>query len=283
MPVRQSALHLRMNGVAMSEKTLRHASLPVWSRAALPPGLLGLLLSLCVVFSVPLRSVAWGGPTPLNMLRAGEPGGAPPAILGLLILILVSGALIGLARRWPAWSYTWFAAAVVSLALVLSILADDVPYLISPLADQLLLLVLVLALAALSLVAAWRGLTEAALVTMGFTSAFALSVAFSAVAAPMLRMDIALAVAPAGLAFAFLIGVFLRGQGGARWMALLLTAVLAGGLIWVYTSAVAKALSVDVAWRFLRVLVAIAAAGFLVPLVLGWVVSVRHGPARQPT
>ena len=56
-------------------------------------------------------------------------------------------------------------------------------------------------------------MTEAALVAMGFTSAFSLVVVFSAVASPMLRMDIALGMAPAGLAFALLIVAFLRSQG----------------------------------------------------------------------
>lgn len=265
--------------VAMSDNASRHNDIPVWLLAALPPLVLGLSLSLFVVVLVPLRSVVWGAATPLRLPLSGQTLWTPAAMLGLLILLLAGGALVGLWRRCAAWSLTWSTAAVVSVAMALSILADDVPYLVSPLVDQLLFLGLVLVLAAVTWIAARRSLSEAALVALGFTSAFGLTIAFSAVASPMLRVDVALGTAPAGLAFALLIAAYVRWQGGARWIVLVLTAVLAGALIWIYGAVVSSALSTDIAYKFLRVLGSIAAVGFLAPLALGWVLSLRRSPA----
>jgi hypothetical protein len=273
--------YLSLKGVAMTDQTSRQTNLPVRLLAALPPALFGLVMSLCVVSAVPLRSVVWGAATPLRLPLSGQTLGVPAVMLGLLILLLVGGALAGLARRCAAWSHTWSTAAVVAVAMALSILADDVPYLISPLLDALMLVALVLILAAVAFVAARRGMSEAALVTMGFTSVSSLVASLSALGSPMLRMDIALAMAPAGLVFALLIVAFLRWQGRARWVALGLTAVLAGVLISVSGAAVASALSANMAWNLVRLFGAIAAAGFLSPLVLGWVLSLQRRPALQ--
>ncbi len=248
--------------------------------AALPPALLGLGLSLFVVVFVPLRSVVWGGATPLPVPVPGQVVWKPLAMFGLLVLLLAGGALAGLARRCAAWSHTWFTAAVVSLAMGLSMLADDVAYLISPLIDGLILLALVLALAAVAFVAARRSMAEAALVSMGFVSAAGLVAGFLAVASPMLRLDIALAMAPAGLAFALLIAAFLHWRGRARWIAPGLTAVLAGVIVWVSVSAVAAVLPPDLAWAFLRLLGVTCAVGFAAPLILSRALSLRR-PALQ--
>ena len=255
---------------------------PVWPLAALPPALFGLALSLHVAIFVPLRSIVWGAATPLNLLPKSGMTRLPLAFFALLILTLAAGAVVGLWRRMAAWSHTWTTSTVVAVALALTILADDVPYLVSSLIDQLLLLGLVLALAVVAFVAARRSLSEAALVAMGFASAFSLTTLFSSVASPMLRMDIALVVAPAGLIFALLIAVYVRWQRGTRWIVLVLTAVLAGALIWTYEATVAAALSADIALTFLRVLGSIAAVGFLAPLALGWVLSLRRRPALRP-
>jgi len=258
----------------------RHTDLSTdWVLAALPPLLFGLVLSLLVAVLVPLRSVVWGAATPLPRPVVGQTVWLPAAMLGLLLVVLIGGALVGLWRRCAAWSHTWSTAAVVSVAMALSIMADDVPYLISPFVDVLIMVALVLALAAVTLVAARRSMTEAALVALGFVSIFSLVAVFSAVASPMLRMDIALIMAPAGLAFAALITAFLRWQSGARWIVLALTAVLAGALIWTYAVGVASALSADIALKFVRVLGVIAAVGFLAPLALGWLLSLRRRPA----
>jgi hypothetical protein len=249
--------YLSLKGVAMTDQTSRQTNLPVRLLAALPPALFGLVMSLCVVSAVPLRSVVWGAATPLRLPLSGQTLGVPAVMLGLLILLLVGGALAGLARRCAEWSHTWSTAAVVAVAMALSILA------------------------AVACVAARRGMSEAALVTMGFTSVSSLVAGLSALGSPMLRMDIALAMAPAGLVFALLIVAFLRWQGRARWVALGLTAVLAGVLISVSSAAVASALSANMAWNLVRLFGAIAAAGFLSPLVLGWVLSLQRRPALQ--
>ena len=266
----------------MSDQHSRHTDRSVWLLAALPPALYGLLLSLCVLTVVPQRGIVWGGSTPLPRPLLGQTVWIPLAMLGLLIVLLVGGTLAGLARRCAAWSHTWSTAAVVAVAMALSIMADDVPYLLSPVLDVLLLAVLVLILVGVSLLAARRSMTEAALVSMGFVSAFGLTVTFVSVASPMLRMDIALGAAPAGLAFALLIAAFLGWRSGARWIVLPLTATLVAVLIWIYAAAVASALSPDIAWRtFMRTLGSIAAIGFAAPLALGWILSLRRRPALQ--
>jgi len=264
----------------MLDQDSRHVDRSAWLLAALPPALFGLLLSLCVLGVVPVRSIVWGGSTPLPRPLLGQTFSLPAAMLGLLVLLLVGGALAGLLRRFAAWSHTWSTAAVVAVAMALSILADDVPYLISPLVDALILIALVLVLAAVAFVAARRSMTEAALVAMGFTSACGLVATFLTLASPMLRMDIAVGVAPAGLVFTLLLSAFLRGQGRVRWIAVALTAVVAGVLIAVVATAVSSALSAQLVWAFLRLFGVIAAVGFLGPLVLGWYFSLR-GPALQ--
>jgi hypothetical protein len=266
----------------MSDENSHCVSQPLWLLAALPPALFGLVLSLLVAVVMPLRSVVWGAATPLRLPLSGQRLGVPAIMLGLLILLLVGGTLAGLWRRCAAWSHTWSTAAVVSAAMALSILADDVPYVVSPLIDALMLVALVLALAGVAFLAARRSMTEAALVTMGFTSASSMVAGFTAVGSPVLRVDIALAMAPAGLAFALLTVAFLRWQGRTRWIAPGLAAILAGIIVWVSASAVASALSANLAQAFLRLFGVISAVGFLAPLALGWVLAPRHPLARRP-
>jgi hypothetical protein len=268
-------------GVAMMDQTSGQTSPAVPLLAAVPPLLLGLGLALQVIIFVPLRSIVWGAATPLRLLPRAALALPPLTLFVAVILVLAAGAAVGLWRRAPAWSHTWTSSTVVAIALALSILGDDVPYLISPIIDQLIALGLVLALALVALVAARRSMTEAALVAMGFGSAFSLVVVFSSVASPMLRMDLALGAAPAGLAFTLLMAAFLRRQGGARWIALLLTAVLSAALIGAYGLTVTAALSADLTWQFLRVLGPIGALGLSAPLALGWLFSLRRPPALR--
>jgi len=265
----------------MSDKNSREGEPFVWLLGAIPPLVLGLVLSLFVMAFVPLGSVVWGAATPLRLPVPGQTLRAPAVMFGLMILLLTGGALVGLVRRCAAWGHTWSTAAVVAVAMGLSILADDVPYVVSPHIDVLMLVALVLALAIVAFVAARRSVTEAALVAMGFTSASSLVAGFSTVGSPILRMDIALAMAPAGIAFALLIVAFLRWQGRVRWIALVLTAALAGVLIWASGGAVASVLSAQLAWNFTRLFSAITAVGLLAPLVLAWALSLRRRPALQ--
>lgn len=265
----------------MSSKNSREYKPFVSLLTALPPLILGVWLSGFVVVLVPLNSIVWGGATPLRVPLSGQVLRAPAVMLGLLVLVLVGGALVSVARRRAVWGHTWSTAAAVSVAMGLSILADDVPYLVSPLVDALMLVAIVLALAAVAFVAARRSMAEAVLVAMGFTSACSLVAGFMAVGSPMLRMDIALLMAPAGLAFALLILAFLRGQGRVRWIALVLTAALAAVLISASGAAVASAVSASLAWNFLRLFGVIGAVGLLAPLALGWVLALRRRPAPR--
>lgn len=58
--------------------------------------------------------------------------------------------------------------------------------------------------------------------------------------------------------------------------------LLAGVLISVSGVAVASALSAQLARNFLRLFGVIAVVGFLAPLTLGWVLSLRRGAALRP-
>jgi hypothetical protein len=162
----------------------------------------------------------------------------------------------------------------VSFALMM--LSDDRANLISPLADTITALALFALLVALALLAAWRSWTEAALVGMGFAAAFALAVIFTAVAGPMLRIDVALLTAPTGLAFAVQVAAFARGGRAVRWLAVGLTALLAMALIWQYKVVVFAALGSPYDLRFFRVLASIAMVGLASPPLLAWLAGRRR-------
>jgi hypothetical protein len=238
-----------------------------WLWVALPPALMGLVMAALLLISVPVPGIVWGGATPLSAFRRLALTWPIGAMLGA---VLAAGAVLGAWRGLPRWSHTWTTSAIVSVALGLMILADDVEYLISPLADTLVALVLLVLLALLALLAARRSRREAALVGMGFAAAFALVVTFSAVAGPMLRVDVALRAAPAGLAYAFLLVTFVRGRGPAPGLALAGTTALSVALLWQYRGVVATALGPPYDLTFLRVLLSITAIGLMAPLVLAW-------------
>ena len=225
----------------------------------------------------PNDPLVWGGATPLRTLQS------QPTLLvwvpGLLLcLALAVGAGLGLVRRLPRWSHTWTSSVVVGLSFLLMILGDDRPYLVSPAADVAIALGLFLALVALAGVAVRRGWAEAALLGMGFGAAFALAVTFSSVAGPMLRADVVLWTAPAGLAFALLLVAFQRGGKAAQWLALLGTGVLAVALIAQYRAVVRLALGSPYDLSFFRVLLGITMIGLLSPPILSWLLGWRWRP-----
>jgi len=245
--------------------------------AALPPLLFGLAVSLLVLSYAPLSQLVWNGATPLPAFQR-QPTWPVLGLALLLGLALAAGALWGLLRRLPRWSHTWTTTALVGVSFLLMILGDDREYVVSPAADVAIALGLFLLLVALAAVAARRSWSEAALLGMGFCAAFALAVNFTSTAGPMLRVDVALWSAPAGLAFALLFVAFQRGSRPVPWLALLGTAVLALSLIGQYTLLVRAALGPPYDLNFLRVLLAITLLGLVSPPALSWLLGWRTQP-----
>lgn len=237
--------------------------------AALPPALLGLVLGVWVVLAVPASSIVVGAATRVPRAAIGGAAAVVQTIIVAVALFLGAGALLGFARRVPAWGYTWATTAISATALWGSILADDVEYLISPLGDLAVLVGLVALLALLAVTASRRSRLDAALVSLSWVASLSLVVLFAAVASPMLRLDLALLTLPCGLFFAWMVVRLMSGRPGFGARALVLSASLATLMIGAYGFAVWRALSLGTALSFMRVLGVIAAIGFAAPLILG--------------
>lgn len=233
--------------------------------AALPPVLFGGMLSAFLLGFVPLSQVVIGGPTRYHVVSVTFAHYVVPSILGA---VLVGGGLLGARRRLPRWSYTWVTGSVVVMLFALVILGDELPYLISPTADVLIIAGLLLVVAAVALIAARRGALDAGLVGLGFCAVFAVAVTFGATAGPFSRIDVGLLSAPAGLVFAALIIGYLRRSGVLKWAAVAMTAALATALIWGYKAVIFAGMPSFSDTSFHWKLSAVAAAGLLGPPLL---------------
>ena len=279
---RNAAVHTggRHDARCKGQATMREALV-----AAVPPLLFGLMLSVALLVATAPNRVVIGGPTPygtcVRRLRDAGLTGSPLCLVGLVGapllagMVVFAGALVGARRRLPLWSYTWACGAWVGVVSLLQVLGEDRPYLISPVVDIAIVLGLLALQGVLTLIAALRGRSDAALVGMGFAAPFAVMVCSAASAAPFRRVDVALLAAPAGLASAALIFAFLRVRRGVRWVSLGLLAVLDVALILVYSSA----LSVSGRWplepmrSFQRAVLLITLAGLVGPVILSSVLG----------
>ncbi|UCC76634.1 MAG: hypothetical protein JSW37_14195 [Anaerolineales bacterium] len=255
------------------ETTSGAGPLPEWLLAALPPLVVGLMVTALVLGSVTGNRLVVGGATPF---RPGQ-FSVWQAIAGVLAVWLIGAAVLAALRGLPRWSYTWAYGSVVLVSFVLVLLADDQPTLISPLADALIGLTLLGILAGVGLIAARRGKADALLAGLGFCAAFVL-VSFSAVAAaPFRRVDLAVLALPAALVFSAGIAAVARGEPGLQWVALVVTVGLAGGLMWLYAQAISGVWASSGS-RFATRVVQIALIGLLGPAMLAWVLQ-RRRPA----
>jgi hypothetical protein len=255
--------------------------------AALPPLLMGLMVSLSLLIVTPSSRVVLGGPTqyPAWLRELTQPGAVSIPLRAAALVVplvmgaaLVGGGLLGAWRRLPRWSYTWATGAWVGVFHTVVLLAEDRPYLISPGVDAILLLALLALLLAAALVAARRGWIEAVLVGLGFSAPFALMVCFAATAGPFNRVDVALLAAPAGLGFAVLILAFLRGRRAVKWASLSLAAVLDAVLVWLYASAVSASgrWPLDDIRSFASIVLAVSVVGLLGPMIVSRLIAVRR-------
>lgn len=246
--------------------------------AALPPALFGLMLSAFLLGLVPLREIVWGGPT---QVRVVNPIVLAYVVPGLVGAALVIGGLCGALQRLPRWSYTWAVAGVVAVLFGLVILGDELPYLISPTVDVVIVLSLLGLLAVLALVAAWRALDDAALVGLGFGGAFATTVTFFATAGPFSRLDIGLLSLPVGLAFVLLIVSYVRGKSAAKRSAVAAAAVLSAALTWLYRAVIFTGMPTFSGRTFHWKLLSIAWIGLLAAPLLSWLLRRARSATRR--
>ncbi len=201
--------------------------------AALPPMLFGLSITLPYVWLIPLGLLNIGGatalrPTPVfNTLLLFVVG-----IVLLNTLILIVGSLFAATRRLPVWSHTWTGAAVMVTTFILAVASDDLPYLISPMIDVLIILALMLLLGAALGIAGWRSLLTGGLAGLGAVMILSLGTVWAAQAAPFSRLDIALLAGPLGLTYGGLIYNFMTGDVARR-----ATLLIIGGLLCLITMA----------------------------------------------
>ncbi len=202
--------------------------------AALPPVLFGLSVTVPILLMALLGRLVIGGPT---RVRFGPPDVNAALLVGIGVVLLVAltlvvGGVVAVARRLPAWGYTWTGTAVLVVMSGLSVAAEDLPYLVSPMADVAIMLVLLAMLGAAIGIAGWRGPLLGGLAGLSVTMILSLGIVCSVEAAPFSRLDIALLAGPLGLVYGGLLYGFVTGPT-ARRVALLTV----GGLLCLGTMA----------------------------------------------
>jgi len=247
---------------------------------ALPPALFGLGFSLILLIAVQPSRLVIGGPTAYPR----RPNLGYPVVIGLgvLELLLVGGALTGAWKRLPRWSLTWCGGAVPAVAFALMLAAEDRAFLISPLVDRALVLVLLGLLGAVALVASWRGWRHGALVGMGSCGMFMVFPCFFMAAAPWKRVDLAMLMAPVGGALSLLIFGFVRSRAGIAWVFVALAAALNAACLLLYMLVVLTRPEFVSGPEFILPLVLMAQGGLLGPPLLSLLITVcRRRWARQ--
>ena len=129
-------------------------------------------------------------------------------------LIIAFGGVVALIKRIPVWGYTWVGASAMGVVLFEKTMAEEqadfgLPFL-SPVADMILAIVILLGLAALIIYSAWQGWRHAGMVSLGFATMAGMSSFSMATAAPLNRSDLALLAAPVGLVMSLLTYLFVR-------------------------------------------------------------------------
>jgi hypothetical protein len=152
------------------------------------------------------------------------------AITMLPGLIIGLGGIWAIIKRIPPWGYIWIGGAGMGLVLFVKTIAEEradfgLP-LISPVMDNVILILLLLTLTAIIGFSAWQGWRHAGMVSLGFATMAGMASFSMAMAAPFNRYDLALLAAPVGLVMASLIYLFVRKGDGGRVISILVYGVM---------------------------------------------------------
>jgi len=202
--------------------------------AASPPVLLGLSITISLLLRAPLSRWVIGGPTRVNY-SPGIITGAMAVGIGVIVLaalILVIGGVVAVARRLPLWGTTWVGTTVMVIVFALTVAADDLPYLVSPLIDVLIMMALMLLLGMALGAVGWRGPLLGGLAGLSTTMILSLVVVSWASNPPMSRLDVGLLVGPLGLIYGGLIYVFVTGPPARRVALLTIGGLLCLATMW---------------------------------------------------
>lgn len=202
--------------------------------AALPPVLLGLSIAISLLLRAPLSRLVIGGPTRIHYSPGIITGGMMVGIGALVLaaLILVIGGVVAVARRLPLWGYTWVGTTVMVIVFALMVAADDLPYLVSPVIDVLIMMALLLLLGAALGAVGWRGPLLGGLAGLSTTMILSLVVVSWASNPPFNRLDVGLLVGPLGLVYGGLIYGFVTGPPARRAALLAVGGLLCLGTMW---------------------------------------------------
>jgi hypothetical protein len=200
--------------------------------AAIPPLLVGVGVAAVTALLMIVDGPAELGAT----LGTGLPHTLAMVGAILLLAVLCASAGTGAAGRLPAWAYTWVAADIAALVGTLNLVAEDRPFVFGPVADVLLLVMLLLSGLMVVVAAAIKGWDHAGLLGLGACAALSLSLCFWAAAGPF-RVDIGLAAAPAGLLLSGNTYLFARSATAGRVSALAIAAATSAGLSWAVDAA----------------------------------------------
>ncbi len=200
--------------------------------AALPPVLFGLSIAITSLLMAPLGQLVIGGPSRARYYGLNITLMVGVGVMLLVALTLVVGGALAVVRRLPAWGYTWLGSAVLIVMSGLSVAAEDLPYLVSPMADLAIMLVLLAMLAAAIGVAGWRGPLLGGLAGLSVTMILSLGIVGSVEAAPFSRLDIALLAGPLGLVYGGMLYGFVTGPPARRVALLTIGGLLCLGTMW---------------------------------------------------
>lgn len=129
-------------------------------------------------------------------------------------LIIGLGGLWALIKRVPPWGHTWVGATGMGLVLFVKTIAEERAdfglSMISPVVDNVIVILLLIGIVVLIGVFAWQGWRPAGMVSLGFASMAGMASFSLATAAPLNRYDLALLAAPVGLVMSLLTYLFVR-------------------------------------------------------------------------
>lgn len=214
---------MQTTSIAHTRATDTGASTKEWLQrrpgvAALPPILFGASLGLPFLVMALAGKIVWGGAT---QLRGAAINGE--MLIGIAAVLLTTTALVvgAIAMRvrgqeWRLPLATWGPAVITALICVLAVASDDRPYLFHPIGDTVLGFLLLVALAAAVIYAAWGHALRGALASVSAIMIIGLLMLFAASAGPFNRFDVALSTIPAGLLGGLSIYAYAKARGLAR-------------------------------------------------------------------